>query len=213
VKGNGRVGTTGGRMSASERRRQLVEVAKRAFAELGYDGTSVEEIAARAGVSKPVVYEHFGGKEGLYAVVVDRETTKLLERITSRLGPELGGREQVLSSALAFLEYIEAEPDGFRVLTRDSPPTFGGGMAGLLADVATKCEEVLAGFFSRSGLPPGSAPLYARALVGMVVHVGAWWAEVREPSKEAVAAHVAALSYGGLSRLPRDPLRSYGPGR
>ena len=64
------------RMTAGERRDQLVGVAKSVFAELGYDGASVEEIAAQAEVSKPVVYEHFGGKEGIYAVVVDREATR-----------------------------------------------------------------------------------------------------------------------------------------
>ena len=193
-------------MTAGERRSQLVDVAKSVFAELGYDAASVEEIAARAGVSKPIVYEHFGGKEGVYAVVVDRETSRLLEMITSRLGPELGAREQVRSSAMAFLDYIEDDPAGFRVLTRDSPAGFsGGGMAGLLSDVAAKAEEVLAGYFTRTGIDLESAPLYAHALVGMVVHVGAWWAEERRPDKEAVAAHLTALAYSGLSRLPTDP--------
>jgi AcrR family transcriptional regulator len=202
----------GTRMSATQRRLQLVEVARGVFADLGYTGASIEEIAARAGVSKPVVYEHFGGKEGLYAAVVDRETSRLLAMITGRLGPDLGGRQQVMGSAMAFLDYIDAHPDGFRVLIRDSPPTFGGGtMAGLLADVARMCEEVLAGFFRRSGIPVETAPLYARALIGMVVYVGAWWAEVREPAKEVVAAHLTALVYGGLPRLPIDPLRLYDP--
>ncbi|MGH8897324.1 MAG: TetR/AcrR family transcriptional regulator [Egibacteraceae bacterium] len=196
------------RMSASERRTQLVEVAKRVFAEYGYDGASVEEIASRAKVSKPIVYEHFGGKEGLYAVVVDRETARLLEMITSRLGPGLGGREQIHSSAMAFLDYIEADPDGFRVLIRDSPTGVGsGGMAGLLSDVAAKAEEVLTGFFAESGIDLAAAPLYAHALVGMVVYVGAWWSEEHELPKEVVAAHLTALTYLGLSRLPRDPLR------
>lgn len=201
-----------GRMSASERRTQLVEVAKQVFAELGYDGASVEEISSRARVSKPVLYEHFGGKEGIYAVVVDRETSRLLQMITSSLGPGLGARQQVLGSALAFLDYIEADPDGFRVLTRDSPSTFGaGGMAGLLADVAVKAEEVLTGFYARSGVPLEAAPLHAHALVGMVVHVGAWWAEVRQPAKEIVAAHLTALVYGGLSRLPIAEVRDSAP--
>ena len=195
-------------MTASERRTQLVGVAKSVFAEHGFDGASIEEIAARAKVSKPVVYEHFGGKEGLYAVVVDRETRRLLDMITSRLGPDIGAQEQVHSSAMAFLDYIEADPDGFRVLTRDSPAGFsGGGMAGLLADVAATAEEVLAGFFAESGLDRAAAPLYAHALVGMVVHVGAWWAEERTPPKEVMAAHLTALAYLGLSRLPRNPLR------
>jgi AcrR family transcriptional regulator len=194
-------------MSASERRAQLVGVAKAVFAEHGFDGASVEEIAARAGVSKPLVYEHFGGKEGIYAVVVDRESTRLLGMITERIGGQRGARETVLGSALAFLDYIEADPDGFRVLTRDSPSTFGGGMAGLLADVATKAEAVLGAYFRASGLDPSTAPLYARALVGMVVHVGAWWAEERQPGKAETAAHITALAYTGLARLPREPAR------
>lgn len=61
------------RMTGVQRRAQLLDVSRKLFAEKGFDGTSVEEIAARAEVSKPVVYEHFGGKEGVYAVVVDRE--------------------------------------------------------------------------------------------------------------------------------------------
>src|SRR5437868_3623605 len=66
------------RMTGKERRQQLLDIGRRLFAERGFEGTSIEEIAAQAGVSKPVVYEHFGGKEGLYAVVVDREVERLL---------------------------------------------------------------------------------------------------------------------------------------
>ncbi len=72
-------------MAAADRRAALLDVGRTLFAERGFDGTSVEEIAARAGVSKPVVYEHFGGKDGLYAVVVDREVAALLERFTAAL--------------------------------------------------------------------------------------------------------------------------------
>ncbi len=194
------------RMTAGERRTQLVEVAKGVFAEHGFDGASVEEIAARARVSKPIVYEHFGGKEGVYAVVVDRETSRLLDMITNRLDRDAGAREQVRGSAMAFLDYIESDPDGFRVLIRDSPAGFsGGGMAGLLSDVAAKAEQVLSGFFTRTGRELGSAPLYAHALVGMIVHVGAWWADERVPDKDVVADHITALAYVGLSRLPVDP--------
>ena len=195
------------RMTASERRRQLVDIGKQVFAELGYDGASVEEIASRAGVSKPIVYEHFGGKEGLYAVVVDRESAQLLDMIAGRLGPGIGARQQVHASAMAFLDYIEENPDGFRVLIRDSPSFTGGGMAGLLSDVANKAEDILAGFFKPVGLPVETAGLYAQALVGMVVRVGAWWSEERGLPKEVVADHLTALAYGGLSRLPRNPSR------
>ncbi|QBI22146.1 TetR/AcrR family transcriptional regulator [Egibacter rhizosphaerae] len=198
-------------MTASERRTQLVGVAKQVFAELGYDGASIEEIAARAKVSKPVIYEHFGGKEGIYAVVVDRESAALLQMITSRLGPDVGARQQIHESAMAFLDYIEADPAGFRVLTRDTPSgssgVAGGSMAGLLSDVAAKAEGILAGFFAEAEIDTSVSPLYAHALVGMIVHVGAWWSEVREPSKEEVAGHLTALSYLGLARLPKEPHR------
>ena len=107
-------------MSSAQRREQLIAVGRRIFAEKGLDATSVEEVASRAKVSKPVVYEHFGGKEGLYAVVVDREVRSLLDRITTAL---TGGhpRELLEQAALALLDYIEEETDGFRVLVRESP--------------------------------------------------------------------------------------------
>ena len=73
------------RMSAGERREQLIAVARGLFAEKGFDATSIEEVASRAKVSKPVVYEHFGGKEGLYAVIVDRELTCIYAAITGAL--------------------------------------------------------------------------------------------------------------------------------
>jgi AcrR family transcriptional regulator len=69
-------------MTGQERRQQLLDIGRRLFAERGFEGTSIEEIAAQAGVSKPVVYEHFGGKEGLYAVVVDREVERLSSMTT-----------------------------------------------------------------------------------------------------------------------------------
>jgi AcrR family transcriptional regulator len=73
------------RLTASARRAQLIEVGRTVFAERGYEATYVEEIAERAKVSKPIVYEHFGGKEGLYAVVIDREMEHIVARITEAI--------------------------------------------------------------------------------------------------------------------------------
>src|ERR1700712_1593960 len=90
------------RMTGRERREQLLDVGRTLFAEKGFEATSIEEIAARAGVSKPVVYEHFGGKEGLYAVVVDREMQSLLDMVTSALTGD-NPRALVEQAALALL--------------------------------------------------------------------------------------------------------------
>src|SRR5205085_1640628 len=75
------------RMSGAERREQLIGVARELFAERGYDATPVEDVAERAGVTKPVVYEHFGSKEALYATIADREVRALVDRITQALSP------------------------------------------------------------------------------------------------------------------------------
>ena len=162
------------RMSASERREQLIAVARGLFAERGFDATSVEEVAARAQVSKPVVYEHFGGKEGLYAVVVDRESRVLHDAIRSSLTVEHASfRELIERGAMALLDYIDAEPDGFRILARDSSVgSSGGSFASILSDIATKVEDLLARPFERAGYDPAFANLYAQALTGLVAMAG-----------------------------------------
>jgi len=194
------------RMTARQRREQLIVVAKALFAEKGFEGTSVEEIAARADVSKPVVYEHFGGKEGLYAVIVDREVEALLDVLSGALASRAHPRQLVERAALALLGYIEESPDGFRILVRDSPVAQAGGtFSSLLGDVAAQVEVLLGDQFSRRGLNPLVAPFYAQMLVGQVALAGQHWAEVREPAKNVIAAHLVNLAWNGLSALERSP--------
>ena len=130
-------------MTGKERREQLLDVGRALFAEKGFEVTSIEEVATRAGVSKPVVYEHFGGKEGLYAVVVDREMRNLMDAITSAL-TGTNPRALVEQAALALLTYIEEQTDGFRILVRDSPvATSTGTFSSLLNDIASQVEYIL----------------------------------------------------------------------
>ncbi len=193
------------RMTGSERREQLISVARQLFAERGFEATSIEEIALRAKVSKPVVYEHFGGKEGLYAVVVDREMRVLLERIVSALSAG-HPRELLEQAALALLGYIQDSADGFRILVRDSPvATASGTFSSLLNDIASQVEHILATEFRNRGHDPELAGLYSQALVGMVALTGQWWLEVREPGTEVVAAHLVNLAWNGLSHLEHAP--------
>jgi AcrR family transcriptional regulator len=193
------------RMTGKERREQLLDVGRRIFAERGYEATSIEEIAARAGVSKPVVYEHFGGKEGLYAVVVDREIQSLLDRVDRALTAG-HPRDLLEQAALALLDYIEEQTDGFRILVRDSPVTSAtGNFSSLIGDIATQVEHILGDEFGARGYDPGLAPLYSHALVGMVALTGQWWLEARQPKKDEVAAHLVNLAWHGLSHLENSP--------
>ncbi|GGG16753.1 putative transcriptional regulator, TetR family protein [Rhodococcoides trifolii] len=193
------------RMTGTQRREQLIEIGRTLFAERGYEATSIEEIAQRAAVSKPVVYEHFGGKEGLYAVVVDREMSTLLAMITASLTGHRS-RVRVEAVALALLTYVEERSDGFRILVRDSPVAAPDGTySSLLNDAVGQVGHILAGDFERRGLNPALSPLYAQALVGMVSMTAQWWLDDRTPPKEVVAAHVVNLCWNGLTNLEADP--------
>ncbi len=193
------------RLSAPARRSQLIEIARAVFAKHGFEATSVEEIAARAKVSKPIIYEHFGGKEGLYAVLVDREMEYVVQRISEAISSGTP-RARVENAALAFLTYVRDQPDGFVVLSRDAPLNLArGGMSSLLNDVAERVSDVFAMNFKKAGFDSKSAPIYAHALVGMVTFVGQWWTETRKPPIEEVASHIAALAWMGLRHLPKRP--------
>ena len=197
----GRAGTAGGapatsrvRMSAAQRREQLIAIGRQLFAERGFDATSVEEVAARAKVSKPVVYEHFGGKEGLYAVVVDREVRSLLDRIAAALTAG-HPRELLEQAALALLDYIEEEPHGFRVLVRESPVLSPAGNFSQRDERRGAPGRAHPGrrVQDAAGYDPKFAELYSQALVG---HGGA---------DRPVVAGGAQAEQGDGGRAPGQP--------
>jgi AcrR family transcriptional regulator len=193
-------------MTGKQRREQLLDVGRALFAERGFDGASIEEIASRAGVSKPVVYEHFRSKEGLYAVVVDREMEHLLDSITSALTAPAHPRVILERAALTLLDYIEDSTDGFRILVRDSPVAQStGGFASLISDAASQVEHILADEFKARGFDAKYAPMYAQMLVGMVALTGQWWLDVRKPRKADVAKHLVNLAWNGLAGLEAKP--------
>jgi AcrR family transcriptional regulator len=196
----------GPRLKASDRRVQLVEVGRTVFAQKGYEAASVEEIAERAGITKPIVYEHFGGKEGLYAVVVDREIEHIVSSIVEAISTG-SPRERLERAALAFLAYVKDRPGGFAVLLRDAPASKRTGeMPALMYDLADRVGAIFMEQFRKAGYDAKAAPIYAHALVGMVAFVGQWWTESRKPPPvESVASHIAALAWMGLRHLPRRP--------
>ncbi len=198
-------------MTSLQRREQLIHVGRSLFASKGFEAVSVEEIAASAKVSKPIVYEHFGGKEGLYAVVVDREMQTLITALTSALvEPSLHPRQIVERTALALLTYIEENTEGFQVLVRDSPSTDpSGSFSSLLGEVSLKVEDLLSESFKRLKLPTKGVPYYAQMLVGMTVFTGQYWADQRKISKEQLASLIVNLAWNGLSRLGAKPSLRY----
>lgn len=198
-------------MTSYQRREQLIEIGRALFASKGFEAVSVEEIAASAKVSKPIVYEHFGGKEGLYAVVVDREMRALTDALIGSLSDtDAHPRQIVERAALALLTYIEENPEGFQVLVRDSPSTDPtGSFSSLLGDVSSKVEQILVEWFKRQHLPVKNAPYYAQMLVGLTVFTGQYWADRPKLGKEQLAALIVDLAWHGLSRLEAKPELRY----
>ncbi|MCB0919034.1 MAG: TetR/AcrR family transcriptional regulator [Actinobacteria bacterium] len=193
------------RMSGKQRREQLIGVARELFAEKGYESVSVEEIAAHAKVSKPVVYEHFGGKEGIYAVIVDREMQELLNRVTTSLTGD-HPRQLLEQAGMALFSYIDDETDGFRILVRDSPVSVStGNFASVILDVAAQVDHILDREFKKRDYNTKNSEMYAQMLVGMVALTGQWWLDARKPKKEQVVAHVVNLAWNGLSHLDPKP--------
>jgi AcrR family transcriptional regulator len=194
------------RLTGAERRLQLMSVAREAFAKHGYETTALDEVAKQAGVTKPIVYEHFGSKEGLYAAIVEREMDTLVARVTEGLGTGTP-RQRFEAAVIAFMSYAKEEPAGFAVLTRDSAPgSARRGLTRVIDDMAQRVGDVFKSEFERAGYNHKVAPIYANALVGMVTQVGQWWAAEGRPFPiEHVAGHVAALGWMGLRHLPREP--------
>ena len=111
-----------------------------------------------------------------------------------------------LTTFVVLLTYVEERTDGFRIMIRDSPASISSGTySSLLNDAVSQVSSILAGDFSRRGLDPDLAPLYAQALVGSVSMTAQWWLDTREPKKEVVAAHLVNLMWNGLTHLEADP--------
>lgn len=196
------------RLAAHARRAQLLDVGRAVFAERGFELTSMDEVASRAGITKPIVYEHFGSKEGLYAAVVEREMDELVASVSEALATGTS-RVRWEGAVAVFLTYVEKEPAGFAVLTREAPLGVGRrGLTRVIDQLAERVADAFSSGFRAAGYSPRLAPIYANALLGMVTQVAVWWAEAgRVQSRDHVMRHVAALGWMGLRHLPSTPAR------
>lgn len=204
------------RMSRSERRVQLIEIARASFAQRGYDATSIEEITGAAGVSKPVLYEHFGGKEGLYQVIVDREINLLMSMVEDSMPENISPRKALEHTITGLFDYLEANPAGYRLLAHQSPAGVSTGVfSPVIGEVTEHLTTLMTDLFERQGFDPASLPLYGQLLGGAVAQVGMWWIAEREaadagepvepPSRDEIAAHTVNLLWNGLQRLELKP--------
>jgi AcrR family transcriptional regulator len=174
------------RLPVAERRTLIVEAAGRLFGERGYDGTRIDEIAAAAGVTKPIVYRHFGSKRDLYLSLLDRHRDDLAGFVASI--PAEGSTEERLRSVLeTWLDYVEARSYAWKMLFRDA----GGGpeIAARRREVHARARAVLVELIrSLATAPPKRRelePLAELMSMGMAALV-LWWIEDAAVSRAAV---------------------------
>jgi AcrR family transcriptional regulator len=197
------------RLPRAERRSQLLAVSRGVFAERGFETATLEEIAERAGVSRPIVYGHFGDKQRLFEAVVIEEIARVETAVGAALAAPGEPRELLERGLRAFFVYVREHPEGHAVLTRDAPVHLSGeGLAGvgvMLDRLAARISEVIAGAIRSLGLDPAPAPIYASALIGLGEHVGRWWRHHPEVSLETVTSHTTTLLWSGFGGMMSDP--------
>ena len=108
------------RMRGSERRAQLLNVARRVFGKSGFHSVSMEEVANEAGVTKPILYDHFPSKKELYLALLEADLSVLHEKVRQALNSPIGNRERIRASFQAYFDFVQEEADGFRLLMQET---------------------------------------------------------------------------------------------
>jgi AcrR family transcriptional regulator len=192
------------RMPKDQRRAQLLDAANTVFTIRGYHAAAMDDIAEAAGVSKPVLYQHFSSKLELYLALLDRSCERLVEIVEEALTSTADNAERVTAAVGAFYDFVSSASGEFRFvfesdLTGDN--TVQKRLWRVNNDIADAIAEVIA---SDTALPAAEAKLLAISLVGMAQVGARFW--VSKDSASIPVEHakqlVSQLSWRGLRSLP-----------
>ncbi|MEU7316610.1 TetR family transcriptional regulator [Streptomyces sp. NPDC007083] len=190
-----------------QRRRELLEAAERVVLRDG-PGASMNAIAAEAGITKPILYRHFGDKGGLYRALASRHTEALLTSLRAALDAPRERRERVEATLDTYLAAIEAHPQVYRFLMHPAEGSSSGGERGfdvgqhsapLLRQLGEELGEVIA---ERLDLGPESeelARVWGHGIVGMMHAAGDWWLREKPCDRALLVRHLADLLWGRLA--------------
>jgi len=185
-----------------QRRAEMVEAAMDAIRRHGA-GVSVAEIAATAGITKPVLYRHFADRADLERAVGEQAAALLFNRIAPELIRQRPPMEQIRAVIDAFLAGIEADPQLWRFVVH--PPTSRPDGGDVIENTRGRIAQLLAVLLQERLAPRGcdvsGALAWAHGLVGMVQSAGDWWLEDRTISRAALTEHLTALTWGGLAGI------------
>lgn len=199
------------RLPAAQRRRLVLDAATRAFAELGYEGASIGQIAQAAGVVASVVYDHFGSKRELYLELLRSASQTLIEHTTEPTAAGSPG-ELFTANVEAFYRFVEEHPFAWRMIFRDPPADAEIAAAHrniqhhASAAIATLIGTVQPGEQLVPDVPRDLADIMlAEGIKAINNALAAWWYEHREVPREHVLAVARTLLWTGLRQLANGP--------
>lgn len=186
------------RLPAARRRRQLLDVALRVFAEQGFHDTSMNDIAEAAGVTKPVLYQHFGSKRELFSELLTDVGNELQETIIKALTSAQSGHEMVELGFAAYFRFVDEHRDAFRLF-------YGGSFARdaefaeVVGQVESAVAALVAGLIEIDGLHPSQRRVLGHGIVGMIEGASTYWLRSSSDADPAALAHqLAELAWRGL---------------
>jgi AcrR family transcriptional regulator len=183
-----------------KRRSELLDAAVVAIRRDG-PAVSMEVIAAEAGVTKPIVYKHFGDRSGLAAAIADQHGAELVAALQAALDRiELGPEHLLRSTIDVYLEFVEREPQLYRFLISNlGTPAGGIGQTGLVLAIGQRVAVVLGEQMRALGVDSGAAEAWAFGIVGMVHMAGDWWLDRQTLTRARLADYLASLLWHGLA--------------
>ena len=193
----------GVRMPRDERRAQLLVAATDVFVNNGYHATVMDDIAEHAGVSKPVLYQHFPGKLELYLALLERHTDELVRRVRGAIKETHDNRQRVFNAVRAYFDFVDGDGGAFRLVfesdLRNQPAVQAVVERAYTACVAAIAQAVVAD----AGLDTDRAWLVAVGVVGVSEHSARYWlSHQREVPKDEAVALTASLAWKGLAGFP-----------
>jgi AcrR family transcriptional regulator len=193
----------GTRLPRTARRAQLLGAAQEVFVQQGYHAAAMDDIADRAGVSKPVLYQHFPSKLELYLALLDQRSGDLIDAVRGALASTHDNKQRVEATIAAYFEFVDREGAPFR-LVFESDLTNEPAVRERVDRVNTLCAEAIAEVIAEdTALPPEQATLLGTALAGMAQVTARYWLTGNgDIPREEAARLVAQLSWRGLGAFP-----------
>ena len=193
----------GGRLPRRERRAQLLDSALEVFVAQGYHAAAMDDIAERAGMSKPVLYQHFPGKLDLYLALLDVACDQVIDNCRSALAATHDNKTRVAAAMAAFYTYVAAENGAFR-LVFESDLTSEPAVREHVERVTTECAAMIADVIhDDTGLPGEASRLLAVSLVGMAQVSARFWISEAAGIDQAQAVElVSGLAWRGIRGYP-----------